>query len=247
MGWFVNCSSVNFLGIELLVSTPEEAVETVLSAQITTGRAVHLANSFTMVMASKEPSLQDVLMCDIVLCDGVPLAQVLKYQDSAMQSVRGPSLMKDVLFASSENQKHFFLGGSLETLEQLLANIASNYPNVSIVGAHSPEYSPHWSDKIDTWVELIQESQATIVWVGLGTPKQDYVVHEIASRCVVTAMAVGAAFDFIAGTQPEAPGFLQGTGLEWVYRLFKEPRRLWKRYLVGNLQFILLATRERFR
>ena len=238
---------VSFLGIEVQVTTPLQAVETVLTSPSSAGRAFHLANSYTMVLANQEPQLREVLSADIVLCDGVPLARALTKQNSLMESVRGPSLMKDVLAASSEEQKHFLLGGSPETLKQLVANIAVEYPDAVIAGVHSPEYSPNWSDRIGEWVELIQTSGATIVWVGLGTPKQDYVVHELALKCDVTAMAVGAAFDFIAGTQPEAPKFLQGTGFEWVYRLLKEPRRLWKRYLVGNVQFLILVARERFR
>jgi len=237
-------SVATFIGIDLQIITPRQAVETVLSASVS-GRAFHLANSYTMVLASRDSQLHDVLAADIVLCDGVPLARTLKRKHPQMESVRGPSLMKDVLAASADEHRHFLLGGSEETLSQLVSNVRQNYPAAHIVGTHSPEYSPNWSDKLDQWVELIKESQATIVWVGLGTPKQDFVVHEIAARLDVAAMAIGAAFDFIAGTQPEAPQFLQGTGFEWAYRLIKEPRRLWKRYLIGNLQFLYLALRDK--
>jgi len=237
-------SRATFIGIEIQIVTPQQAVESVLSAPVR-GRAFHLANSYTMVLASRESQLHKVLSADIVLCDGVPLARTLKKKHPQMESVRGPSLMKDALAASTAGHRHFLLGGSVETLAHLVANVEQNYPAAHIVGRYSPEYSPTWSDKIDNWVELIKDSEATIVWVGLGTPKQDFVVHEIVSRIDVTAVAIGAAFDFIAGTQPEAPQFLQGTGFEWAYRLIKEPRRLWKRYLIGNLQFLSLALREK--
>ena len=240
----MNDSFVHFLGIEIQATTPQQAVEMVLSSESTSGRAFHLANSFTMVLASEEPALREVLCADLVFCDGVPLARALMRKNSKMQSVRGPSLMKNVLAQSGPKNTHFFLGGSPVTIDKLVSNVTEAYTNAAIVGTHSPEYSNTWSDKIDAWVDMISESRATIVWIGLGTPKQDYVVHEIASRLNVTVMAVGAAFDFIAGTQPEAPKFLQGSGFEWVYRLLKEPKRLWRRYLIGNVQFIWLVIKE---
>jgi N-acetylglucosaminyldiphosphoundecaprenol N-acetyl-beta-D-mannosaminyltransferase len=236
----VSQSLVHFLGIDIQSITPEEAVRSVLLLGQAKGRAFHLANSFTMVLANDDVELHNVLCADIVLCDGVPLARALKRQDPRMESVRGPSLMKHALAASVDGNRHFLLGGSVETLDHLVRNVEEKYPTAVIVGTHSPEYSPDWADKIDGWADLIRESQATIVWVGLGTPKQDYVVHEISARLNVTAVAVGAAFDFIAGTQPEAPIFLQGSGFEWLYRLLKEPKRLWRRYIFGNLRFLYL-------
>jgi N-acetylglucosaminyldiphosphoundecaprenol N-acetyl-beta-D-mannosaminyltransferase len=240
----VNRPDVKFLGIPLEVLTPVQAVETVLSVSTDVGRAFHLVNSYTMVLAHQNQALHGVLCADLVLCDGVPLARALQKQDPYMQAVRGPSLMKDVLSASSLRHKHFLLGGSPQTLDALGHVIEQEYPTARVVGLHSPEYSPLWSDKLDSWVRLIKDSQANIVWVGLGTPKQDFVAHELASKVAATVVAVGAAFDFIAGTQPEAPKILQGSGFEWLYRLVKEPRRLWRRYVFGNAQFLLLAIRE---
>jgi UDP-N-acetyl-D-mannosaminuronic acid transferase (WecB/TagA/CpsF family) len=90
-----------------------------------------------------------------------------------------------------------------------------------------------------------RESQASIVWVGLGTPKQDFEARRLAQNLPVTAMAVGAAFDFIAGTVPQAPQWIQKSGLEWSYRLAREPKRLAKRYFWGNPQFIRSVIKHR--
>jgi N-acetylglucosaminyldiphosphoundecaprenol N-acetyl-beta-D-mannosaminyltransferase len=115
---------------------------------------------------------------------------------------------------------------------------------IAIVGSYSPKMSPGISDELNGWVDLIQNSGATHVWVGLGTPKQDYAVHELAKRIDATFFAVGAAFDFLAGTVKEAPPILCNSGFEWVYRLTREPKRLWRRYLVGNLKFLLICLLE---
>jgi N-acetylglucosaminyldiphosphoundecaprenol N-acetyl-beta-D-mannosaminyltransferase len=84
-----------------------------------------------------------------------------------------------------------------------------------------------------------------VLWIGLGTPRQDYLVHLLAPQLSIPVVPVGAAFDFWSGAIKEAPRVLQGTGLEWVYRLAKEPRRLWRRYLLGNPRFVLSAWRHR--
>ena len=91
----------------------------------------------------------------------------------------------------------------------------------------------------------IRDSGATLVWVGLGTPKQDHEVHRLATALPVVALAVGAAFDFIAGTVSQAPVWMQRSGLEWSYRLAQEPRRLTKRYLWGNPRFVASVARQR--
>jgi len=87
-------------------------------------------------------------------------------------------------------------------------------------------------------------SGAQVVWVGLGTPKQDFEAQRICDSLQVTAAAVGAAFDFVAGTKPEAPDWMRRLSLEWAFRLMSEPRRLWRRYLFGNSRFIMLVARE---
>jgi N-acetylglucosaminyldiphosphoundecaprenol N-acetyl-beta-D-mannosaminyltransferase len=93
----------------------------------------------------------------------------------------------------------------------------------------------------------IAESGATLVWVGLGTPKQDTEVRRLADSLPITALAVGAAFDFLAGTVSQAPEWMQRSGLEWTYRLAHEPKRLGKRYLWGNSRFVLSVTKQSIR
>ncbi len=90
----------------------------------------------------------------------------------------------------------------------------------------------------------MRDSAANVLWVGLGTPRQDVVVSQLTGRTGAVAVGVGAAFDFLSGRKAEAPGILHRTGLEWVFRLATEPRRLWRRYLVGNSVFVGHAVRN---
>jgi N-acetylglucosaminyldiphosphoundecaprenol N-acetyl-beta-D-mannosaminyltransferase len=128
-------------------------------------------------------------------------------------------------------------------LGALQRRIEANFPQAQIVGADSPPFHKPSASELAERDERIRQSGATMVWVGLGTPKQDYEVARLARDIPVVALAVGAAFDFLAGTTPQAPVWMQRNGLEWAYRLASEPRRLGKRYLWGNSIFIIEASR----
>jgi N-acetylglucosaminyldiphosphoundecaprenol N-acetyl-beta-D-mannosaminyltransferase len=107
------------------------------------------------------------------------------------------------------------------------------------VGSYSPPFHPRFSDsEYEGIISRISQSGANIVWVGLGTPKQDIVAQRIANLIPVVTVSVGAAFDFFAGRKAEAPAWLQGTGLEWAFRLKEEPRRLLSRYTLGSCTFL---------
>lgn len=201
----------------------------------------------TVVAASSSEKLRSVLNNGRIICGSTPLAMVIrgKMGVEPFQSFRGTDLFRSVLSKSSDFHRHFFLGGSLQTLSALVERISGEFPNVRVVGNFSPEYSEDYKKFLDNSIDQIKNSGANIFWVGLGSPKQDYVVHEIASVLAVKAIAVGVAFDFIAGMVPEAPKWVRGSGFEWVYRLIREPKRLWKRYLIGNIQFLFLAMKDK--
>lgn len=129
-------------------------------------------------------------------------------------------------------------------LVKLQQNLEARFPGVEIVGTYSPPFRSLSEAELDAQDELILRSGADIVWVGLGTPKQDHEVRRLADSLHVTACAVGAAFDFTAGTKREAPKWMTRVGLEWTFRLISEPRRLWKRYLIGNFVFLAAIIRN---
>jgi N-acetylglucosaminyldiphosphoundecaprenol N-acetyl-beta-D-mannosaminyltransferase len=148
---------------------------------------------------------------------------------------------------TSRSVRHFLLGSSADVLASLQARIGAEFPGARIVGAFSPPITDDVGVLADLSADAIKGSDAQLVWVGLGTPKQDWVSAALAEQLRVVVIPVGAAFDFMAGTTREAPGWLRGTGLEWLFRLVTEPRRLWRRYLVGNPVFIGGAIKSAWR
>jgi N-acetylglucosaminyldiphosphoundecaprenol N-acetyl-beta-D-mannosaminyltransferase len=205
-------------------------------------------NAYTVALAHEDANYARILDDGAInLVDGSPLAWVAKRHDPAVAEgpVRGPSLFRTVLDEGRETGlQHYFLGGSEETLDALKRSCTELYPGVQIAGCYSPPFRDLTAAEKAHMVRDVAASGADVVWIGLGTPKQDYVAAELAAALPVVTVAVGAAFDFTAGTKAEAPAWLRGSGMEWVFRLATEPRRLWRRYLFGNLRFTGLALRH---
>lgn len=210
--------------------------------------AVHFVNAYTIALADSDPEYARLFAAPsaLNLTDGMPVAWVGRraYGRSSTQwpRVYGPDVMQAVL--AQGDLRHFLLGGDDTTLVALRAEIARRFPEAQIVGAESPPFRPLTDSERHEQDRRIRESGAQIVWVGLGTPKQDWEVARLVEGLPVVALAVGAAFDFIAGTKPQAPVWMQRTGTEWVYRLASEPRRLTKRYVWGNPRFLRAAARN---
>lgn len=201
---------------------------------------VHLVNAYSVALASKDPKLRDVYRdASLVLPDGKPLAFFSRIRNPDARQVRGPAFFEDVLdLGRGFGLRHFLLGSTHETLSKLESEILMRFPGANIVGRESPPFRPLTRDELELQNAAIASSGADIVWVGLGTPKQDFEAQRLAMETGVTAVAVGAAFDFTAQTKPSAPHWMSAVGAEWVFRLASEPRRLWRRYLIGNAQFL---------
>ena len=120
----------------------------------------------------------------------------------------------------------------------LAGRLAELAPGIEIVGIESPPFRPLSEREEAELVERVHRARPDIVWVGLGTPRQDLFVDRFRDRLGAILVAVGAAFDFLAGAKRQAPAWMQDRGLEWAFRLAMEPRRLWRRYLVGNTRFV---------
>lgn len=239
--------------IEFSVVPLDEAVERILDlgqGSPAAGIAVHFANAYNVALADTDQAYRGLLEAgDLVFSDGVPVvwAGQRLHQEVAAQWTRvyGPDVMQGVLDRSTpDGPRHYLLGGSDEALDLLQRNIAQRWPDAVVVGAESPPFRAPTQQELDDRDERIRASDATLVWVGLGTPKQDVEVRRLADALPVTALAVGAAFDFIAGTVSQAPVWMQRSGMEWAYRLAQEPGRLAKRYLWGNPRFIASVGRQ---
>ena len=214
--------------------------------KIENGNAFHLVNAFSLYEASKSKKLTEIFHNGTLLCDGRPLSLVLRITDRRFRQIRGVDLMKNIVGDLNSLETHFFLGSTPKVLKSLLNEISIINPKIQIVGSFSPPFAKDFQSSIFDWVHRIRESGATCVWVGLGTPKQDFVANEIANAIPVKVFAVGAAFDFLAGTRSEAPKIFKKLYLEWLYRFLNEPKRLFKRYLIGNSFFIMLVFKHLF-
>ena len=232
--------------VEFVSSSPQRACDQIISlAKESRGQHIHLANAYSVALADGSASYREVLSAPAInFPDGRPIGWIsaLKGHSPHLGQVRGPRLFLDVFDQGrSHGIKHFLLGSTQEVLTSLELQLRNQFVGVDIVGVESPHFRVHTERELHDRDERIRESGAQIVWVGLGTPKQDVEAQRLAAHLPVVAIGIGAAFDFAAGTTPEAPLWMTFVGLEWFFRLAREPRRLWKRYLFGNLRFLKAA------
>ena len=212
-------------------------------------KSVHLCNAYTLSLAVRDRSYSTVLNnADLNLADGTPVAWIGRRLDPTMANnhVRGVDLMQACLHRGrATGVRHYLFGSTPETIELLQRRIEQRWPGALVVGAVAPPFGDLTDDDLAAAAEAMNRSAADVVWVGLGTPKQDVVVDRLLALGAPTSVAVGAAFDFIAETKAQAPSWVREHGLEWFHRLVTEPRRLWKRYLVGNTVFLWANIRSR--
>jgi N-acetylglucosaminyldiphosphoundecaprenol N-acetyl-beta-D-mannosaminyltransferase len=233
-------------GVPIDFLEPSAAADLVVSSDARGD--VHLCNAYTLALADERPELASILgRSKLNLPDGTPLAWLARRRGLAGCSrVYGPDLMCDVLDRGrSTDLGHYLYGSTPEVLAALERRIAERWPGARVVGSESPPFRDVTDDELDASVRHAQALGADIVWVGMGTPKQDLLVRRMADLGDATYVAIGAAFDFIAGTKKQAPGWMQRAGLEWLFRLVTEPRRLGRRYLVYNWKFLRLLWRTR--
>ena len=176
--------------------------------------------------------------------DGMPMVWMGRLQGfTRIGRVYGPDLMLRVCeYTASRRLTHFLYGGQPGVADALKRRLEQRYPGLSIVGAYSPPFRPLNSGEEDDLIQLVKQLQPDVFWVGLSTPKQEKFMADYWQRLDARLfLGVGAAFDFHAGRVRQAPVWMQRTGFEWLFRLFHEPRRLWKRYLKNNPLFIFRA------
>ncbi|MFO7973169.1 MAG: WecB/TagA/CpsF family glycosyltransferase [Planctomycetota bacterium] len=230
---------VTLFGAKYTPTTYAQATRVIIAAagQSVSGaiscHAVHALVTFT-----SNSQMRDIINCfDMVLPDGQPVrwAMNVLYGTRLRERIYGPELMTRVCRQAAENGLPVYLyGGSPSVSEQLPRQLQRMYPRLTIAGSESPPYRELSNAEMDRVVDRINGSGARIVFVGLGCPKQDLFVHRTRHRIKAVQICVGAAFDLHGAENRMAPTWMQRYGLEWSYRLYKEPRRLWKRYLVTN-------------
>jgi N-acetylglucosaminyldiphosphoundecaprenol N-acetyl-beta-D-mannosaminyltransferase len=213
---------------------------------------VNVCTADTMVQCFDRPALAKIVQeSGMATTDGMPLVWLARrFGFKQATRVYGPDLMLELCRATAGSEhpySHYFYGATEETLDKLRANLLEEFPDLRIAGMYAPPFRPLTDDEKRSVVDRINAAGADIVWCGLGTPKQDYWVAEFRPLLQASAMlAVGAAFDFHARRIRQAPRWMMEAGLEWLFRLYIEPRRLWRRYIIGNPRFILLVLHRQF-
>ncbi len=217
-----------------------------------TGRESYTVSALAvhgLVETLRNPRLaMNLSRIDLIVPDGQPIRWALNsfYGSGLKDRVYGPKLTETVLAKASALGLRVFLFGSTETtLLRLRTAIGARFPGVVVCGAQADRFRDATESEDAADIRTINASDAHIVLVGRGCPRQEIWVAEHKGKIASAMLAVGAAFDFIAGTLPQAPQWMQNRGLEWLYRLISEPRRLWKRYLVTNSVFIYLFMKHR--
>jgi N-acetylglucosaminyldiphosphoundecaprenol N-acetyl-beta-D-mannosaminyltransferase len=178
------------------------------------------------------------------LPDGMPLVWWGRLKGyTTIDRCYGPDFFAAIMRATSGVEvAHFFCGGKQGVAEELRQAVESKWSNKKVRGVYTPPFGPMHEDDWVNLVSKINESAAQVIWVGLSTPKQEKFAYELAKRVKVRyIITIGAAFDFHTGRLAQAPRWMQRSGLEWFYRLYKEPRRLWKRYIEIVPKFAILA------
>ena len=213
------------------------------------GGYVCFTNVHTVVLGHDDPIVRSITNGSLLsLADGKPVFWVGRAKGArAIGHVPGPDFFIEALRRYPQDG-HFFYGSSPEVLSRLTSALHQMIPDVKICGSISPPFRPLTDDERQLHYRIIRNSGAAFVWIGLGAPKQERWMADAwqyIRPCI--ALGVGAAFDFYAGTVQRAPRRIGRMGLEWLYRLLQEPRRLWKRYLVTNSLFIYYLISEHLR
>lgn len=205
-------------------------------------------NADNMNKVYKNKKLREILKknkLNVIDGSGVNMAaKILGHQ--VKENLNGTDLFPVLLnMFSKDNKKVYFIGSSQESLEGTINYVKTNYPNLIMVGKRNGYFTKEQKDSI---FQDIAISQADYIFVAMGTPIQEVFIQELSQKYDVgTCIGVGGLFDFYSGNKARAPRFLRELGMEWLYRLYLEPRRLWKRYIIGNPLFILRVYTERFK
>jgi N-acetylglucosaminyldiphosphoundecaprenol N-acetyl-beta-D-mannosaminyltransferase len=235
-------------------------VETALSKAVSTlfahlengnFKSYRFVNSYSLAHAWADKAYEEVLTdSNFNFPDGKPIAIIARILgNQGLQQIRGADFFREVFVTDNQRSlgRHFFLGTTEENLQIISTKLNLDYPNVSIAGHLDPGIVSRTDPDIAYFIDEIAKSRANIVWVGLGSPLQDFVAAEITRQHGITTLAVGAAFDFYSGVKSEASPLLIRLGLEWMHRFINEPRRLFLRYFFYSPRFLVLFATGRIR
>jgi len=213
---------------------------------------INTINAFSYNNARKDVLFEEALTKgDVLIPDGISIVRVCKWlnaKSQPKQRIAGWDLfIFEMNKLNEKGGKVMFLGSSEKVLGLIREKAAKTYPNLEVV-TYSPPYKPQFTVEDDlNMVKAINDANPDLLWIGMTAPKQEKWTYANWDRLNINCHVgtVGAVFDFFAGTYKRAPQIWQTLGLEWLYRLLAEPRRMWRRYIIGNAEFLSLAIREK--
>lgn len=237
---------ISFLNTRFNRMTPEEAIERLLDRAFNRrGGRIYFANAHTMVTAFKVPALVDALaQSDLLLADGSGVRWGSKFLgEPLIYNLNGTDLLPALASAGGAQGLSFYLlGATPGVAEAAAANLARSNPGIEIAGVQHGYFKPEDLDKV---FETIRAARPHILLVAMGVPLQELWIHEYADQLPgIMCVGVGGLFDFLAKRVRRAPAVVRALGMEWLWRLAMEPRRLWERYVKGNLAFMLLLAAQ---
>ncbi len=236
---------VNILGVGIHAITRPQALQQI-SAWISQQQRhyISVCTVHTIMECQQSATLRQVVnQAGLATPDGMPLVWLSQKQSGLPVSrVYGPDLMLDLCALSIERgYRHYFYGGQVGLPHELGQKLQQRYPGLQVAGSYAPPFRALTPAEDDQIIQQINQTQPDIIWVGLGTPKQDlWMADHRAQLTAPVLIGVGAAFNIHSGHLRQAPRWMQNYGLEWLFRLSQEPRRLWYRYLIYNPLFIML-------
>lgn len=240
-------SRMKFLNTEVDNLTMNEAVQKIEQLILSKKTSyVVTPNVDHIVKLETDKEFQKVYKeADLILTDGMPLIWISKVKKKPIkEKVSGSDLFPEVCkLAANKGYKVFLLGAAEGVAAKAAENLKKKYEGLNIVGSYSPSYGFEKNkDEINRIIEMINKVKPDILAVGLGAPKQEKFLYNFRKQLSVpVSLAIGASIDFEAGNVNRAPKWMQKSGIEWVYRLIKEPRRMFKRYLVDDMKIFRIV------
>jgi N-acetylglucosaminyldiphosphoundecaprenol N-acetyl-beta-D-mannosaminyltransferase len=245
-------SDVHILGVRLSAERYDVAVSDLLSV-FPEGRQLraNFATVHSLVEAADNLALRDALAsAGKVFTDGVPLVWVTRFRGVRQaQRVCGPDVMLTLVDRGrATGLRHYFLGGAPGVADDMARRLTARFPGLLVAGTQSPPFRALTDEEDQALVERINAARPDVLWIGLGSPKQEIWAATHQPRISAPLiLSVGAAFNFHSGRLRRAPIWMRRVGLEWLFRLALEPRRLFRRYIVTNTRFLLLLVGEELR
>ncbi len=239
----------NILGVGISTINLRQAVDTLAAWIVHQERHYVCVSNVHSVMECQDADDLRLIhnQAGMVTPDGVPLVWLLRLAGHRhVDRVYGPDLLlaafSDPVMAGA---RHYFYGGAQGVADQLVSRLRRDFPASQVVGTYCPPFRALTPEEDAEVIAKINAARPDIVWVGLGMPKQErWIAEHLGSVDAAVLIGVGAAFDFLSGAKRQAPPWMQRNGLEWLFRLATEPRRLWRRYLIYNPRFVYLASLE---